>query len=60
MTGIIEGVEKMLKNYNSAFTNPVTPPEEKEMLRMSLELLNIADFYEINREITSHVHKLNE
>jgi hypothetical protein len=60
MTGIIEGVEKIIKYYKGVINDPSETPKNKLAAEQSLYRLKHADFYEINEDMVDYIIDLKE
>lgn len=60
MTGIIEGVEKIVKYYKSVGNDPNETPQNKLAAEQALYRLKNADFYEINENVVDYIIALKK
>jgi len=60
MTGIIEGVEKIIKYYKVVSNNPSETSKNKLAAEQALYRLKNADYYEINEEVADYIINLKQ
>jgi hypothetical protein len=60
MTGIIEGVEKIIKYYKGVSNDPNETPRNKFAAEQGLFRLKNADYYEINEEVVDYIVDLKK
>ena len=60
MTGVVQAAQEILENYKRIIYHPNVDPNAVSILRATVSLLEMADYYEVDRDITLFTNDLKK